>query len=443
MTDQRQSRSHLPELRTDSRLDQEAYHRAYPSPMAAVTAPLTSPTRNAGYDHRSTSPVRQTRNNDYNYQPSSPNRQTYAPSQATLVAAPIIEKDLYPMQPVNPNPAPQRDLEKQVEPTPRLERPATGPDQVHIRSNDPDTDSIYVPKKHMRALALKNHFLAFVGELVGTTLFMYFALAATNVANLPATTVTGVTTVSAITGEATTVLNTSSLLYIALAFGFSLAICAWIFFRVSGGLFNPAVSLGLLLVGVITPVRAILLTIAQCAGAIAGAGFVQLTLPGDLNATTRLAPGTSVVQGLFIEMFCTSLLMFAVLFLAAEKSKATFLAPIGIGLALFVGELVGVLYTGGSLNPARSLGPNVILASFSKDHWIYWLGPFMGATLAAVFYRLIKLMHFETVVPGQDDDGSAALLQQQAGSAAIAGNAGMLSGHKNDASRRHGVSLGP
>lgn len=99
------------------------------------------------------------------------------------------------------------------------------------------------------------------------------------------------------------------------------------------------------------------------------------------------------------------------------------MAPIGIGLALFIGEMVGVLYTGGSLNPARSLGPNVILAKFSKNHWIYWLGPAMGATLAAGFYKVIKMMHFETVVPGQDDDGSqAALIAEHAGSTGIASN---------------------
>lgn len=99
--------------------------------------------------------------------------------------------------------------------------------------------------------------------------------------------------------------------------------------------------------------------------------------------------------------------------------------------------MVGVLYTGGSLNPARSLGPNVILAKFSSNHWIYWVGPFMGATLAAIFYKGIKLMHFETVVPGQDDDGSAALLQQQAGTAALGGNATLAT------ARDHNHSVGP
>jgi len=56
--------------------------------------------------------------------------------------------------------------------------------------------------------------------------------------------------------------------------------------------------------------------------------------------------------------------MLAILLLAAEKHKATFIAPIGIGLALFVAELLGVYYTGGSLNPARSFGPDVVLGQF-------------------------------------------------------------------------------
>jgi aquaporin related protein len=58
--------------------------------------------------------------------------------------------------------------------------------------------------------------------------------------------------------------------------------------------------------------------------------------------------------------------MLAILLLAAEKHKATYIAPVGIGLALFVAELFGVYYTGGSLNPARSFGPAVVLRDFSS-----------------------------------------------------------------------------
>lgn len=58
-----------------------------------------------------------------------------------------------------------------------------------------------------------------------------------------------------------------------------------------------------------------------------------------------------LITGLFLEMFLTALLMITILLLAAEKHKATYLAPVGIGLALFIAEMTGVYYTGGSLNP--------------------------------------------------------------------------------------------
>jgi aquaporin related protein len=79
---------------------------------------------------------------------------------------------------------------------------------------------------------------------------------------------------------------------------------------------------------------------------------------------------------------------------------------VGIGLALFIGELVGVYYTGGSLNPARSFGPCVITGVFDKDHWIYWVGPGVGAIIALLFYQFIKILEYEVANPGQDDDGS-------------------------------------
>jgi len=115
-----------------------------------------------------------------------------------------------------------------------------------------------------------------------------------------------------------------------------------------------------------------------------------------------------VVQGLFIEMFLTSQLVITIFLLAAEKHKGTFLAPIGIGLSLFIAELSGVFFTGGSLNPARSFGPCVVLRTFPGYHWIYWVGPMLGSLLAVVFYRVIKMLEYETANPGQDFDAHEA-----------------------------------
>lgn len=88
--------------------------------------------------------------------------------------------------------------------------------------------------------------------------------------------------------------------------------------------------------------------------------------------------------------------------LAAEKSKDTFIAPIGIGLALFVIEIAGVYYTGASVNPARSFGPCVAGRSFQSYHWIYWLGPVLGAIVAGGYYHFVKFFNYEDANPGQD-----------------------------------------
>jgi aquaporin related protein len=136
---------------------------------------------------------------------------------------------------------------------------------------------------------------------------------------------------------------------------------------------------------------------------MAAAGLVSAMYPGDIaTVNTLLSSETSIVQGVFIEMFLTSLLVYTVLMLAVEKSKDTFIAPVGIGISLFVAELAGVYYTGGSLNPARSFGPAVASRSFPGYHWIYWLGPCMGSGLAAMYYKIIKHLNYEEANPGQD-----------------------------------------
>lgn len=97
----------------------------------------------------------------------------------------------------------------------------------------------------------------------------------------------------------------------------------------------------MVITGTLPPLRGLLLFPAQMLGGMVAAGLVSAMFPGTLAVETSLTQGTSIAQGLFIEMFCTAELVFAVLMLAAEKSKATFIAPVGIGLALFVAELGG------------------------------------------------------------------------------------------------------
>lgn len=153
-------------------------------------------------------------------------------------------------------------------------------------------------------------------------------------------------------------------------------------------------------------VRGLFLFPCQILGGIVAAALVSCMFPGDIaTVQTLLGGGTSIAQGVFIEMFLTALLLITIFMLAAEKSKVTFIAPFGIGLALFVAELAGVYYTGGSLNPARSFGPAVVTRSFPTYHWIYWVGPGLGAAVAAGYYRFVKWLDYEEANPDQDSAG--------------------------------------
>jgi len=274
---------------------------------------------------------------------------------------------------------------------------------------------------------VRNHFVAMCGEYVGTVLFLYMALGGTQVANnIPSS--SGLTVQQ--TGS-----NPQQLQYIALCFGFSLAVNAWVFFRISGGLFNPAVTFGMCFIGALPWFRGFLLLIVQILGGLTAAALVSCMFPGTASFETTLGGGTTVVQGLFIEMILTAMLVFTIFMLAAEKHKGTFIAPVGIGLALFVTELVGVYFTGGSLNPARSFGPCAVNHSFTTYQWIYWLGPFLGSFIAAGFYKFIKVLEYETANPDQDSDHAVQARAKAKADAAAAAN--------SDASEKEEVDMRP
>jgi aquaporin related protein len=129
--------------------------------------------------------------------------------------------------------------------------------------------------------------------------------------------------------------------------------------------------------------RAFQTIISQMLAGMAAAGFVSGLLPGPLIISTKLDPSISIVRGLFLETFVTAQLVLTILMLPSGSAK-----PMYIGFALFIAEICSVYYTGGSLNPARSFGPAVVVG-FTSDHWIYWLGPLMGSALASGAYTLI------------------------------------------------------
>ncbi|KAF3761722.1 hypothetical protein M406DRAFT_64863 [Cryphonectria parasitica EP155] len=243
----------------------------------------------------------------------------------------------------------------------------------------------------------RGHLVAMIAELLGTIMFLFFSYAAAQIGNEKADTLRPVLE--------ETGLSLLQISYISAVFGVSLGVNVWIFYRVSGGMFNPAVSLALWIAGAFDWVRLICVVPMQFGGAIAAAGLVSLLLPGPLQAENALASGATFVQGLFLETILTAQLVMTVLMLAVEKSRTSFIAPLAIGLALFIAHLIGINYTGTSVNPARTLGPAVINGNFVSYIWIFFVGPGLGAILAAGLYHLLKAMGYETANPGQDDDG--------------------------------------
>jgi aquaporin related protein len=96
------------------------------------------------------------------------------------------------------------------------------------------------------------------------------------------------------------------------------------------------------LIGAITWVRCVFLIVAQCAVTIVASYIVHAVFNGGLNVSTELGGSTSIAQGVVIEMILTAQLAFTIFMLAAEQHAATYLAPVGICLSLFIGELVGM-----------------------------------------------------------------------------------------------------
>ncbi|KAM4057377.1 major intrinsic protein [Hirsutella rhossiliensis] len=258
-----------------------------------------------------------------------------------------------------------------------------------------ENDDVYKKTRdRMLPSSSRNALVVVVGEFCGTFMFLLLSFIGAQ---------TAIVNNSPGGSNPNATLLPFSLLYIASSFGTALAANVWIFYRVSGGMFNPAVTLGLTLVGAVTPLRALVIVPAQLAASIAASAAVMGLLPGPLRVANSLSNGTNIAQGLFLEMFLTTQLVLAVYFLAVEKHRATYLAPIGIGISVFIAHMAGTNYTGTSVNPARSFGP-AVLTGFKSYHWIYWLGPFAGALVAFIVYSLLKWLDYRTANPGQDDD---------------------------------------
>ncbi|EYU38340.1 hypothetical protein MIMGU_mgv1a018376mg [Erythranthe guttata] len=167
---------------------------------------------------------------------------------------------------------------------------------------------------------------------------------------------------------------------------------------ISGGHINPAVTFGLFLARKLSLTRAVFYIVMQCLGAICGAG---VTLKGGANFVNH---GYTKGEGLGAEIVGTFVLVYTVFSAtdakrSARDSHVPLLAPLPIGFAVFLVHLATIPITGTGINPARSLGAAIIYnkAHAWDDHWIFWVGPFIGAALAASYHQIvIRAIPFKT-----------------------------------------------
>ncbi|KAA8590829.1 hypothetical protein FQN60_001772 [Etheostoma spectabile] len=153
---------------------------------------------------------------------------------------------------------------------------------------------------------------------------------------------------------------------------------------------NPAVTLALLATRKLEVVRAVVYIVAQCLGACLGAGALYLALPVKTTAdhfVNRVPIELNAAQALGMEVLCTFQMVFTV-FSVEDQRRRESPEPgnLAIGLAHTAGVLIGGRFSGASMNPARSLGP-AIITGFWENHWVYLIGPVIGAMLAGVSHE--------------------------------------------------------
>ena len=195
---------------------------------------------------------------------------------------------------------------------------------------------------------------------------------------------------------------------IAFANGLAIAVMVSAVGHISGGHFNPAITLGFLVTGRLAPVLAIVYWIAQFAGAIGAAALLRWIFDdaneGNLGAPV-LNPSIQPEAGLMVEAILTFFLVWVV-FATAADPRGTFksIAGLAIGLTITMDVLMGGPLTGAAMNPARALGPE-LLSNDWDNFWIWYVGPFAGAVIAAVAYELLYLRPTRPAVVGPPETG--------------------------------------
>jgi aquaporin Z len=188
---------------------------------------------------------------------------------------------------------------------------------------------------------------------------------------------------------------------VALAFGLTVLTMVYAFGHISGGHFNPAVTVGLYTARRIPTADVTPYVIAQLLGAIAGAAVLYVIASGKAgfsvangfaaNGYAEHSPGGySLLACLVAEVVLTFMFLMIILGVTDRRAPQGF-APLAIGLALTLIHLVSIPVTNASVNPARSTGPALFVGGWAVSQlWLFWVAPLIGAVLAGLIYPAVS-----------------------------------------------------
>ena len=190
--------------------------------------------------------------------------------------------------------------------------------------------------------------------------------------------------------------DTAAVVGTAMAFGLSVIAMAYTIGGISGCHINPAITLGCLLSKRISGKDAAMYMIFQVIGAFIGSAvlYALVTTSPELAAGTTTGANAcagTVANGLIAEIVLTAVFVLVVLGATAKTNGATNnFAGLAIGLSLILIHLVGIHYTGTSVNPARSIAPAVFEGGVALQQlWVFIVGPFVGAVIAALIWKIV------------------------------------------------------
>lgn len=186
---------------------------------------------------------------------------------------------------------------------------------------------------------------------------------------------------------------------VALAFGLTVLTAAYAVGGISGGHFNPAVSVGLAVAGRFPVKDLVPYIIAQVVGAIVAAAVLYVIATGKAGADIggfaangygeHSPGGYSLLSGLVIEVVLTGFFLFIILGATHGRAPAGF-APIAIGLALTLIHLISIPVTNTSVNPARSTGQALFVGGWALQQlWLFWVAPIVGAVAGALVWKAV------------------------------------------------------